>query len=185
MVTYFIGSLSSAIIICKLWGLPDPRSLGSNNPGATNVLRIGGKVPALLTMVGDALKGLLPTCIATILQLPNWAIAAVMLAALCGHIWPIFFGFKGGKGVATGMGALLGLNLYVGLILISIWALTIAVTRISSLGALLAIVLMPVVGFLCLHDVVLVSGMCLISLILLYRHKENIYRLWIGKESKV
>lgn len=185
LATYILGSLSSAIIVCKLWGLPDPRSLGSNNPGATNVLRIGGKLPAIITLLGDGSKGFIPTLVVNMLGMPNWVIGGVMLAALCGHIWPIFFEFKGGKGVATGMGAFLGLSLPLGIILITIWASVIVITKISSLGAIVAIILAPILAWFFTSDLVLTSVIVLMSILLLYRHKSNISRLIIGREAKI
>jgi glycerol-3-phosphate acyltransferase PlsY len=184
IAAYLIGSLSSAIIVCKLWGLPDPRSQGSNNPGATNVLRIGGKVPAIITLLGDGCKGLLPTLLVSYLCLPGWVIGGVMLAALLGHIFPVFFGFRGGKGVATAMGAYLGMSWYVGGILIGIWAAVVMLTRYSSLGAIVASILAPAVGWL-MHDVALTVAMCVMSVVLLIRHKDNIVRLIRGKETKI
>lgn len=185
VAAYLIGSLSSAIIVCKLWGLPDPRSQGSNNPGATNVLRIGGKVPAAITMLGDGAKGFVPTLIMHYMCMPNWVIGGVMLAALLGHIWPIFFGFKGGKGVATGMGAFLGLNWLLGGSLIALWAAIIAITKISSLGAIVATILAPFVAWFILHDLILTDVIAIMSVILLYRHKENILRLISNQEGKI
>ncbi len=185
ITTYLIGSLSSAIIVCKLWGLPDPRSQGSKNPGATNVLRIGGKLPAILTLLGDGSKGFVPTLVATLLGCQNWLVGAIMLAALCGHIWPIFFGFKGGKGVATGMGAFLGLNFAFGGILISTWALIIFITRLSSLGAVLSILFAPLLAWLMFADIVLTVTVSIMSLLLLYRHKDNLRRLWFRTEAKI
>lgn len=185
LATYILGSLSSAIIVCKLWGLPDPRSLGSNNPGATNVLRIGGKLPAIITLLGDGSKGFIPTLVVCMLGMPNWVIGGVMLAALCGHIWPIFFEFKGGKGVATGMGGFLGLSLPLGIILITIWASVIAITKISSLGAIVAIILAPILAWFFTSDLVLTIVIVLMSILLLYRHKSNISRLIIGREAKI
>ena len=184
-VTYFIGSLSSANLTCKLWGLPDPRSKGSNNPGATNVLRIGGKLPAIITLLGDGCKGFLPTLVAVYFSFPSWVVACVMLAALLGHIFPVFFGFKGGKGVATAMGAYLGLAWPVGAILISTWALVIAITRISSLGAIVATIASPLVVWFWLQDVPLTTASAIMSVLLLLRHKSNIVRLIQGKEGKV
>lgn len=184
-ITYLIGSLSSAIIVCKLWGLPDPRQKGSNNPGATNVLRIGGKIPALITLLGDGCKGFLPTLLAVKLLLPTSVIGAVMLAALLGHILPIFFKFQGGKGVATAMGAFLGLAWQVGGLLIAIWALIIAITRLSSLGAIVATLFAPLVAWVFLQDYNLTVAISVMSLILLIRHKDNIIRLCNGKESKI
>lgn len=185
LLAYLIGSLSSAIIVCKLWGLPDPRSQGSKNPGATNVLRIGGKLPAIITMLGDGCKGFIPTLLMVQLSMVNWVIGGVMLAALLGHIWPIFFGFKGGKGVATAMGAFLGLSWPVGGCLIAIWAAVIMLTRISSLGAIIATLAAPFVGWYFLHDVVITGFMSIMSMILLYRHKDNFKRLVKGAEAKI
>lgn len=186
LASYLIGSLSSAIIICKIWGLPDPRSQGSKNPGATNVLRIGGKTPAIITLLGDGCKGFLPTLLAMLLESPSWVIGGVMLAALLGHIFPIFFNFKGGKGVATAMGAFLGLNWVYGLILISVWAIVIKITRFSSLGAIVSIILAPILAWLLLGEEVVITGsISIIAIILLLRHKDNIMRLLSGQESKV
>lgn len=185
LLSYLLGSLSSAIIVCKLWRLPDPRSQGSKNPGATNVLRIGGKFPAIITMLGDGCKGFLPTLIVVHLGFPSWVIGGVMLAALLGHIYPIFFEFKGGKGVATAMGAFLGLSWLVGAILIAIWAGIILLTRLSSLGAVVATILAPAVGWYVLRDPILTELIAIMSIILLYRHKENIRRLLRGAETKI
>lgn len=185
LIAYLIGSLSSAIIICKLWGLPDPRSKGSNNPGATNVLRIGGRIPAILTLLGDGCKGWLPTLMVVNLSAPTWVVGSVMLAALVGHIWPVFFDFKGGKGVATAMGAFLGLAWPLGAILISTWALVIAITLFSSLGAIIATLLAPVFGYLWLQDIVLTAAISVMSILLLVRHKDNIVRLCTGKEARI
>ncbi len=185
VATYLLGSLSSAIIVAKIWRLPDPRSRGSNNPGATNILRIGGKLPALCTLLGDGCKGFVPTLIASQMHLPTWVVGSVMLAALLGHIWPIFFGFRGGKGVATAMGAYLGLAWPVGGSLILIWASVIAISRISSLGAIVATLLTPVVAWFLLQDITLTIFMTIMSAILLYRHKTNIRRLIKGEEKRV
>lgn len=184
-LTYLLGSLSSAIIVCKLFGLADPRSQGSNNPGATNVLRIGGKLPAIITLLGDGCKGLLPTFLVVHFNLPTWVIGCVMLAALLGHIFPVFFGFKGGKGVATAMGAYLGLNWLLGGILIAVWASVILITRVSSLGAIVATLIAPFVTWLLLRDAILSSTVALMSIILLIRHYENIKRLVTGAERKI
>lgn len=167
-----------------MWRLPDPRSQGSNNPGATNVLRIGGKLPAIITLLGDGCKGFLPTLLAVNLGAPGWAIGSVMLAVMLGHIYPVFFEFKGGKGVATAMGAFLGLSWQVGGLLIAIWALVIIVTRISSLGAIVACLLAPAVSWL-LHEVAITLFVAVMSVILLIRHKDNILRLASGKEAKI
>ena len=183
-LAYLIGSLSSAVIICKLWGLPDPRSQGSFNPGATNVLRIGGNAPAILTLIGDACKGWIPTLFVAQMGFSSWGIGGVMLATLVGHILPLFFDFKGGKGVATAMGAYMGMNWQIGGLLIAIWALVIVVTRISSLAAIVTAVLAPLASWL-LYDVDLTIATSIMSLILLFRHRDNMLRLWRGEEAKI
>lgn len=183
-LAYLLGSLSSAVIICRLFGLPDPRTEGSGNPGATNVLRLGGKKAAALTLVADMLKGLLPTMIAHFAGiLPFW-IAAIGLAAVVGHMYPVFFGFKGGKGVATGLGTLLGTHWVTGLLAIAIWLATCLVFRISSLAALATFAITPLLF--------LVSGMkntafvfLLMSILLFWRHRENLARLLRGDEPKL
>lgn len=146
-------------------------------------MRLGGKLPALLTLLGDGCKGFIPTLIAVKLLCPVWVVAAVMLAAVIGHIFPVFFGFKGGKGVATVMGAYLGLSWILGLVLISIWAGVILVTRVSSLGAIVATILAPVIGWLVLRNSLLVMAISILSLLLLWRHRSNIERLLDGKEK--
>jgi acyl phosphate:glycerol-3-phosphate acyltransferase len=185
LATYLLGSLSSAVIVSKFFGLPDPRSKGSKNPGATNVLRLGGKLPAILTMLGDGCKGFLPTFLVSYFDLPSLVIATVMLAALLGHIYPIFFNFKGGKGVATAMGAFLGLSWSLGFILIGIWGGVILLTRVSSLGAIIASFMAPIVTWIVVHDIILTLSATIITIILLLRHKDNIARLLKGSEVKI
>ncbi len=140
---YLLGSLSSAIITCRLMGLPDPRSGGSGNPGATNVLRLGGKKAATITLAGDILKGLLPVLAVKALGADIMVQSAVAVAAFLGHLYPVFFGFKGGKGVATVLGVLLGLYWPVGLLTIASWLVIAKGFKISSLAALIAILLAP------------------------------------------
>lgn len=183
-LAYLLGSLSSAVIICRLFGLPDPRTEGSGNPGATNVLRLGGKKAAALTLVADMLKGLLPTMIAHLAGVPIAWVAAIGLAAVIGHIFPVFFGFKGGKGVATGLGTLLGTHWVTGLLAIAIWLATCLVFRISSMAALATFAITPLLF--------LVSGMkytalvfLLMSILLFWRHRENLARLLRGEEPKL
>ncbi len=144
LVAYLLGSLSSAIIVCRLAGLPDPRSDGSGNPGATNVLRLGGKKPAIVTLAGDMLKGLLPVLLGHALGLAPVLLALVGLAAFLGHLYPVFFRFQGGKGVATALGVLLGLDWVVGLATVATWLAVAFLTRYSSLSALIATGLAPV-----------------------------------------
>lgn len=180
---YLLGSVSSAIIVCRVMGLPDPRQQGSGNPGATNVLRIGGKKAAAITLVGDFLKGLVPVLIAKAAGAPLLLVALVALAAFIGHLYPVFFGFKGGKGVATTFGAMLGISWALGALVLATWLLVYKAFKISSLSALVAAVLIPLYAWLILGsgEVVIVS--ILISAILIWRHKSNIQRLLAGEES--
>lgn len=189
IAAYLIGSLSFAVIISKMMGLADPRSYGSNNPGATNVLRTGNKKAAALTLLGDAFKGWLAVFLAQLiapeLGLDNLAIAACAVAATLGHMWPIFFGFKGGKGVATALGILLALSAWMGLGLLAIWLFMAKVVKISSLSALTAAVFAPVFAWILLPERSLFIAVCIITLLLIVRHKKNIQGLFSGKESKI
>ncbi len=179
---YLLGSLSSAIIVCKLFRLPDPRTQGSGNPGATNVLRLGGKKLAGLVFVGDLLKGLIAVMVARFLVAPDlWG--WVGLCAVLGHMYPIFFKFKGGKGVATGAGVLLGISWLLGLIVIVIWVVVAKLFRYSSLAAIAAILIVPVGGFWLAKPMLLSLGF--ICILILFRHKDNMKRLWAGTESKM
>jgi len=143
LAAYLIGSLSSAVLVCRLAGLPDPRSEGSGNPGTTNVLRIGGKVPAAATLAGDFLKGLGPVLIVGWMSQDQAVLGAVAVAAVLGHLYPLYFRFQGGKGVATGLGCLFGLSLWVGLAALATWLVIAALFRISSLAALVSALLSP------------------------------------------
>ncbi len=180
---YLIGSISSAILICKVMRLPDPRMEGSGNPGATNVLRLGGKLAAALVLLGDIVKGWLPVFAVKLFTANPWIISAVLLAAVLGHIYPIFFQFKGGKGVATAVGGLLGLSLTLGSIFIFTWLGVFILTRYSSLSALIAISAVPFFGwgFLDKRYVVVLAFLALMTL---WRHRSNIERLISGKEGK-
>lgn len=182
---YLLGSISAAIVVSRLMGLPDPRSLGSGNPGATNVLRTGSKKAAGLTLLGDALKGLIPVLIAKALGVDATVIALVAIAAFIGHLFPVFFGFKGGKGVATAIGVFLGLSFPVGIMLIATWALIAYVTKISSLAALLAACAAPIYISFMMDESVFIYMSVLLSVFLVYRHKSNIKNLLSGKESKI
>jgi glycerol-3-phosphate acyltransferase PlsY len=182
---YLIGSVSSAIIICRLMGLPDPREQGSGNPGATNVMRIGGKKAAAATLSGDLLKGLIPVYAAKLLGVPAELLAATGLAAFIGHLYPIFFGFKGGKGVATTIGVLLGFSWILGLAFVATWLLIYKVGKISSLSALVAAVLSPAYAWLILGNSPLVAAVALMTVVLLWRHKSNIQRLLAGEEKTI
>ncbi|MFI4955624.1 MAG: glycerol-3-phosphate 1-O-acyltransferase PlsY [Gammaproteobacteria bacterium] len=182
-IAYLLGSVSSAIILCKLAGLPDPRTEGSKNPGATNVLRIGGKKLAAIVLFGDALKGLV-----AVLPVTLWGGSPLMvgITALCvflGHVYPVFFQFQGGKGVATYIGALLGANPLLGVCGIGIWLTSAAITRYSSLSALLMAVIVPCVA-LYLNPISALPW-TVMSGVLLYRHRGNITRLYKGEEPKM
>ena len=182
-IGYLTGSVSSAIIVCRLMGLPDPRTEGSNNPGATNVMRIGGKKAAAITLAGDALKGFLPVLAAKLLGVESLILAAVVFAAFLGHLYPIFFGFKGGKGVATSFGVALGVSWILGFATLATWLTVYKISKISSLSALVAAIFVPIYSWFLLGDSYLVGIFSLISVILLWRHKSNIQRLLAGSEK--
>lgn len=182
---YLLGSVSTAIVVCRALGLPDPRSEGSGNPGATNVLRIGGRLPAALTLAGDFLKGTIPVLIARAVTGDMTAIAIVGLAAFVGHLYPVFFAFRGGKGVATGLGVLLGWSWVAAALTGGSWLLVALLTRLSSFSALMAFVLAPTYIWWTTHSAVLVVTMAIITLILYWRHRTNIANLMTGKEKKI
>ncbi len=186
--SYLIGSLSAAILICRLLGLPDPRSEGSKNPGATNVLRLGGKKAAILTLFGDMLKGLIPVAVAVQLGVNEVTLSLTLLAVFLGHLYPIFFGFKGGKGVATALGALIGLHWSIGLATITTWMLMAAIFRYSSLSALTAILLAPAYVWYLFpepNSATLTATMAAVTALLYWRHRSNIQNLISGKEDKI
>jgi acyl phosphate:glycerol-3-phosphate acyltransferase len=188
---YLLGSISSAILVCRLMGLPDPRSQGSNNPGATNVLRIGSKKAAAITLLGDMLKGLVPMLVAHLLDIGPAVLAATGLASFLGHLYPLYFGFQGGKGVATALGVQLGLYWPIGLSVAGIWLFVAKVLKISSLSALICMALAPLlVWIFWSHNqgegLTLVVGMqVIITLILFWRHRSNIRNLLSGTEGKL
>lgn len=185
VIAYLIGSLSSAIIVCKVMNLPDPRTQGSNNPGATNVLRIGGKEAALITLIGDVFKGLLPVLLASVLDVSDFALGLIACAALVGHIFPVFFKFQGGKGVATAFGALLALSWIVGAALLVTWLVVAVIFRYSSLAALVAAVCAPIYVALFTHHYGYLVPVIAIVALLIWRHWQNIQRLRAGTESKI
>ncbi len=182
---YLLGSVSAAIITCKVMGLPDPRSEGSRNPGATNVLRYGGKKAAAITLFGDMLKGLLPVLLGHAIGVDASVLAAIAMAAFLGHLYPLFFGFKGGKGVATAFGVLLGLAWPVALAVLATWLIMAKVFKVSSLSALTAAVLTPLYTWLLAPVNVYISLSIAISILLLWRHRSNIQRLLSGEEGKI
>ena len=186
---YLIGSLSFAVIVSKFYGLDDPRSYGSGNPGATNVLRSGRKKAAALTLLGDALKGLVAVLLARWLQshfgLSDEVVAAVAVAVLVGHMWPLFFGFKGGKGVATALGVLLALSWPVALICAAVWLMMAFGLKISSLAALTATVISPLAAMFLVQQPSWQAAIAVIAALVLLRHRSNIQNLLSGKESKI
>ena len=184
IASYLIGSISSAVIICKVLGIPDPRTQGSKNPGATNVLRLGGKKIAAFVLTFDGLKGATPVIIGHYLELGLTQLTLIALCAFLGHIFPVFFRFRGGKGVATYLGGLIAINLLAGLIFSLIWLLVAKVLKISSLAALIATALSPFYFYLIIGDLKSTLIIGLISLFILYTHRGNIKRL-INKEEDV
>ncbi len=181
---YLLGSVAFGIVVSGLFGLPDPRTVGSGNPGATNVLRSGKKMAALFTLLGDVLKGWLPVYLALHYEFLMWVVSAVALAVFLGHLYPIFYKFKGGKGVATALGILLAVSPLLGLAVAVTWVVTFAISRYSSLGALVAAALAPVYAWFLLsayNDYVLTITM--IALILIWKHRVNIQKLLAGTES--
>lgn len=182
---YLLGSVSTAIITCRLMGLPDPRSEGSRNPGATNVLRLGGKKAAAITLFGDMLKGLLPVLIALSLGMSDAVIAACGLAAFLGHLYPLYYGFQGGKGVATLLGVLLGTHWLLGLGTIGVWLAMAFTFRYSSLSALVAATASPLLAWYITHSPIISASIALMAVLLIWRHRSNIRNLLTGKEDKI
>jgi len=184
VIAYLIGSLSSAIIVCKFLNLPDPRTQGSMNPGTTNVLRIGGKVPALITLSGDILKGFLPVLVGHLIGIGGFFLGLIAISAFLGHIFPIFFKFQGGKGVATALGTFLALSPVVGIAVVATWILMAAIFRYSSLAAITAAILAPIF-MLVFADMGYFLPTLAITAMLVWRHLANIQRLRAGTESKI
>ncbi len=185
ILAYFIGSVSAAIISCKLLGKPDPRTVGSKNPGATNVLRHAGKQAAIFTLLGDSLKGLIPVAIGHALGLDWGWLVIIGGAALLGHVYPVFYGFKGGKGVATAMGVYLGLQPLIGLTVLATWLAMAFVFNISSLSALVATLLAPVYFYLATDSLPLFMGLWIITALIYWRHRSNIRNILNGTEGKI
>lgn len=180
---YLLGSISFGILISRLFGLPDPRTVGSGNPGATNVLRSGKKMAAALTLLGDAFKGWFPVWLALQSGMLMWVVSAVGFAVFLGHLYPIYYRFKGGKGVATALGILLALSGWLGLAVMISWIVVFAIWRYSSLAAIVAAVLAPVFAYFLLpyKDYLLLT--VAIALFLIWRHRSNIQKLLAGTES--
>lgn len=186
---YLLGSLSFAVIVSRAMHLPDPRSFGSGNPGATNVLRTGRKAAAALTLLGDALKGWVAVVLARMLapqfDLSEGIALLCALAVFIGHLFPVFFRFKGGKGVATALGLLLGLNPWLGLACLATWLLMAGLFRISSLAALTTSVLAPIYSGLLMGWGNTAMTVLVVALLLVYRHKSNLIKLVTGQEGRI
>jgi len=185
ILAYLIGSISSAVLVYHAMRMPDPRSMGSHNPGATNVLRIGGKTAAALTLVGDILKGLVPILLAKTLTTNPIVISLVGIAAFLGHLYPLFFSFKGGKGVATTVGVFIGLSNTLTIILVIIWITVAVVLRYSSLAALIAAALAPFLVLWIFPGIPFFIMSLFMCLFLFWRHRGNLSRLLAGTESRI
>ena len=184
-LAYLVGSVASAVLVCRAMGLGDPRTEGSGNPGATNVLRLYGRTAAALTLCGDVGKGLIPVLLARWLDSPSWVVALTGAAAFGGHLFPVFFRFRGGKGVATLIGVLLGMHWLLGLGFVLIWVIVAAAFRYSSLAALTASVCMPIFAWLLLPDRAYLVCVSVMSAVLIARHASNIRKLINGTENKL
>jgi len=185
VIAYLVGSLSAAIITCRLLGLPDPRLGGSGNPGATNVLRLGGRKAAAITLAGDFLKGMAPVTLAMALGASPVGVALAGLAAFIGHLYPVFFGFKGGKGIATGLGVLLAWSWQALLLTLGTWLLVAAIFRYSSLAGMASFVFAGLWLWIFGEPTALVLAMVLIAATTLWRHRSNIRKLLNGTEVKL
>jgi acyl phosphate:glycerol-3-phosphate acyltransferase len=188
IAAYLVGSLSFAIIVSKFMKMDDPREYGSKNAGATNVMRSGNKKAAVFTLIGDFLKGLVVVLLAKYFLSPiqggDALVALCGILVVIGHIYPVFFKFKGGKGVATAIGAIFGFNAYVALLLIGTWLIVFKISKVSSLSALIATVLAPIYAYILLGNSSYFAGVLVISFFVLYKHKVNIIRLIKGQEHK-
>jgi len=186
---YLLGSISFAVVVSKCMKLPDPHSYGSGNPGATNVLRTGNKKAAILTLLGDALKGLIAVVLARYFlqnsSQVDWVLPAVIVAVFLGHLYPIFHGFKGGKGVATACGILFGVNFILGIATLSTWLIIAFFFRYSSLAALAAAVFAPFYAALLFGFAPICTAILLVGVLLTWRHRKNIINLINGTESKI
>jgi glycerol-3-phosphate acyltransferase PlsY len=185
ILAYLVGSVASAIVVCRLMGYGDPRAVGSGNPGATNVLRAFGKKAAALTLAGDLLKGLLPVLIGKLLRVNELTLAGIASAAFLGHLFPVFFGFRGGKGVATYIGVLFGLSWPLGVFFALTWVFIAAMFRISSLAALTASAVSPFAAWWLTRSGIIALALVGLVCLIFYRHAANIRKLLDGTESKI
>lgn len=184
-LSYLAGSVCSAVIISNLCKLPDPRAEGSKNPGATNVLRLAGKKYAIIVLIADMFKGLLPVLIARMFGFGEFALGCVCVAAVVGHLYPYFFDFKGGKGVATALGALFGINFALGLIITVLWMLIAVISKYSSLASIVALLAAPLLSLKYNPSFSAFLPLLIMSLLVVYRHQSNFSRLQQGTESKI
>lgn len=185
LASYLIGSISSSILIAKAMHLPDPRNLGSGNPGATNMLRTGSKKAAALTLLGDLLKGLTPVLVARWFNVDMHVLCLISLAAIIGHMYPIYYRFAGGKGVATTLGILIGLQWQLALVWLALWLITAKLSGYSSLAALVATALIPIASYLLRLPNVVTITCIIIALLVIWRHRSNIKNLISGDEPKI
>lgn len=185
---YLIGSVSFAVVVSRAMRLPDPHSYGSGNPGATNVLRTGNKLAAILTLLGDAAKGYVAVVVARVLigvEIDSWVLPAVAAAAFVGHLFPVFHGFKGGKGVATALGILLAIDWVLGLTTLSTWLIVAVFLRYSSLAALVSAVFAPIYFIFLFGVQPMAIAIAVMSTLLIWRHKANIQKLLRGEEGRI
>lgn len=180
---YLFGSISSAVLICRLFGLPDPRHSGSNNPGATNVYRLGGKIPAILTLWFDVLKGLIPVWGSYFLGIEPFWLGIIAVAACLGHIFPLYFHFRGGKAVATALGSMFPIAWEMALLLIFTWVLVFRLSKVSSLAAIITVSLAPFYAYWIKPQYTV--PVIMISILIMWRHQSNISRLRRGDEQRI
>ncbi|KTD23160.1 transmembrane protein [Legionella londiniensis] len=185
LLGYIVGSFCSAIVVCRIFALPDPRIEGSKNPGATNVLRLAGKKYAIIVLFADMLKGFLPVLMVNLLSGSAATVGFTAFAAVLGHMYPVFFQFKGGKGVATALGAFFGLNIILGSMVVATWLLVANFTRYSSLASIVSIIFAPFYSLFIFNHVNAFMPLMFISLFILYKHRHNITRLIDGVEPKI
>ncbi len=185
IISYLSGSLCSAIIVCRIFNLSDPREGGSGNPGATNVLRLHGKKYAAMVLLGDMLKGTIPVLLARLADMPTVFLGWAALVAVSGHMFPIFFKFHGGKGVATALGSFFGMNLFLGAICLALWVIVAKVLKYSSVASIVMVLFAPIVAVITLVNSGIFLPMLLMALMIIAQHRENIQRLTKGEESKI
>lgn len=185
VIAYLFGSINSAILVCKLKGLPDPRTIGSGNAGATNILRIAGKEAAIMVLVGDVLKGFIPVILAALFGLRFMSLGLVAVAALLGHIYPVFFGFQGGKGVATALGGILAISFWLGIIALLVWIIVVAITRYVSVASLAAALVAVLLSPWLTGNISYFIPIAIMALLIFWGHQDNLQRLRDGTESKI